>query len=276
MNMQEPTTDIMRSHIFRLAGESHRHDGRRLDEIREVRLEPGYVTSAEGSCRARLGRTDVVVGVKMDLGTPYPDSPDVGMLTTNAELLPMASPNFEAGPPSQESIELARVVDRGIRESRCLPMKQLCITPKEKVWMVFIDCHVVDFDGNLFDCTNLAAITALLTAKVPSSKKGLGEDYKLPIQHVPITVTTAKLDRTLVVDPSGDEEGAAGARLTVCADENGDIRAMQKGFRGAMTVDEVRRSVDLSRRLGPVLRAQVEDVAVRAGGMRVTAKAGNQ
>ncbi len=61
------------------------------------------------------------------IGTPFADTPDKGVLSTNAELIPMGSPNFEAGPPDEHSIELARVVDRGIRESEMIDLEKMCI-----------------------------------------------------------------------------------------------------------------------------------------------------
>ena len=42
-----------------------------------------------------------------------------------AELRPVAGRKYEPGPPSPESIELGRVVDRGIRESGCIDMESL-------------------------------------------------------------------------------------------------------------------------------------------------------
>jgi exosome complex component RRP42 len=73
-----------------------------------------------------------MAGIKMDIGEPYPDEPDSGVMTTAAELIPMASPDFESGPPDEESIELARVVDRGIRESKIIDVDKLCVVPSEK------------------------------------------------------------------------------------------------------------------------------------------------
>ena len=90
------------------------------------------------------------------------------------ELIPLASPDFESGPPREKAIELARVVDRGIRESETIDMAKLCITPEEKVWIVFIDVHVLDYDGNLFDACSLAASAALGCTIVPNERHGLG------------------------------------------------------------------------------------------------------
>src|SRR5436189_262759 len=127
-------------------------------------------------------------------------TPNQGVLSTSAELVPLASPTFESGPPSPTAIELARVVDRGIRESKTVNVEKLCITPKEKVWIMFIDIHALDYDGNLFDAASYGALSALSCAKVPASKIGK-EDYPLPLEHWPISVTAAKIGGTIMVDP---------------------------------------------------------------------------
>ncbi|MEM5804572.1 MAG: RNA-binding protein, partial [Candidatus Aenigmatarchaeota archaeon] len=93
-----------------------RLDGRSFDQFREVSIETNVVTSAEGSARVKIGNSLVLAGVKMDVMEPYPDTPDEGNLVVDAELLPIASPDFEPGPPDEHAIEIARVVDRGIRE----------------------------------------------------------------------------------------------------------------------------------------------------------------
>src|SRR2546428_604262 len=148
---EEIVSELMRAHVYRLASAGQRVDGRRLAEPRKVSVARTFVKTAEGSARVQLGNTDVLVGVKMSVGEPYPDTPNTGVLSTSVELIPMASPTFEAGPPRPDAIELARVVDRGIRESKMVNMEKLCITPKEKVWILFIDIHVLAFDGNPFD-----------------------------------------------------------------------------------------------------------------------------
>src|SRR5439155_827010 len=153
-------SELMRAHVYRLASTGQRVDGRVLDEPRKVAIQRSFVKTAEGSARVKLGNTDILVGIKMSVGEPYPDTPNTGVLSTSVELIPMASPTFEAGPPRPDAIELARVVDRGIRESKMVNMERLCITPKEKVWILFIDIHVLDYDGNLFDACSYAAVAS--------------------------------------------------------------------------------------------------------------------
>src|SRR3989454_995237 len=210
--------------------------------------------TASMNCNGTLGNRDTLVGIKMSVGEPSPDTPNTGVLSTSVELIPMASPTFEAGPPRPDSIELARVVDRGIRESKMVNMEKLCITPKEKVWIMFIDIHVLDYDGNLFDACSYGAVAALASVVVPAKGQGLGNDFPLPVEHWPVSVTTAKIKDLLLVDPSLDEERMADARLTVTTDENGDIRAMQKGLSGSFTYEEVKRIIETAQRVGRAIR----------------------
>ncbi len=256
---EEIVSDLMRAHVYRLASTGQRVDGRALDEPRKLSLERTYVKTAEGSARAKLGNTDVLVGIKMSVGEPYPDTPNTGVLSTSVEMVPLASPTFEAGPPRPDAIELARVVDRGIRESKMVNMEKLCITPKEKVWVMFIDIHVLDYDGNLFDACSYGATAALGSTVVPAKTQGLGDDFPLPVEHWPVSVTTAKIKDVLFVDPALDEERMSDARITVTTDENGDIRAMQKGLSGSFTYDEVKRIIETAQRVGrgirPLLRS---------------------
>ncbi len=251
---EEVVSELMRAHVYRLASTGQRVDGRALDEPRKVTIERAFVGTAEGSARVKLGNTDVLVGIKMSVGEPYPDTPNTGVLSTSVELIPMASPTFEAGPPRPDAIELARVVDRGIRESKMVNIEKLCITPKEKVWVMFIDIHVLDYDGNLFDACSYGAVAALATTTVPAKAMGQGEDFPLPVEHWPVSVTTSKIKDILLVDPSLDEERMADARLTVTTDENGDIRAMQKGLSGSFSYDEVKRIIETAQRVGRTIR----------------------
>ena len=270
------TPSIKRDYLSKLAEQGKRADGRTFNEFRKIEIETGLISKAEGSARVKIGNTQVVAGIKILIGTPYPDTPDSGVMTTAAELIPMASPDFEAGPPREKAIELARVVDRGIRESKIIEVDKLCLEPGEAIWMVFIDIHIIDFDGNLFDTSSLAALAALhnavipierlrpdlekLQEKFPSVKKYLEEhptDYPLPLQEPPISCTSVKYNNVIMIDPSLDEEEIAEARLTVATDKNGDIRAMQKGLNGSFTVEEIKKVIKASIDNGVKIREEL-------------------
>ncbi|PIZ53690.1 RNA-binding protein, partial [Candidatus Woesearchaeota archaeon CG_4_10_14_0_2_um_filter_33_10] len=124
------------NHILNFLEKGIRFDGRKLDEYRQIKVEKGFSENAEGSARVTIGDTIVFAGVKLSVGEPYPDTPNEGTMMINAELMPLSNPDFEPGPPAIQAIELARVVDRGIRESGTIDTKKLCIKKEEKVWSI--------------------------------------------------------------------------------------------------------------------------------------------
>jgi len=238
-----------------------RFDQRKPEDFRKIVLEKGIIEKAEGSCRVKLGETEVICGVKFDVGEPYPDSPDEGVLMVGAEFSPLASPKFEPGPPDEYAVELARVVDRGIRESKCIDFKKLCITPGEKVMMLFLDIHVINHDGNLMDASSLAAIGALTDAKVPAyDKKNESLDKSkmkpLKLNCKPIEITVAKLNSHLILDPSLREEEEVVARLTV-ASVNDKLCALQKGGSGSFTEEELLKAISMAVKKAKELRKLV-------------------
>ena len=251
----EIMSEIKRDHVMELLANGVREDGRKLTDFRNIEVETGVIESADGSAKVRVGNTVVVAGVKIIPGTPFGDTPNLGVLTTGAELIPMAHPMFEPGPPGEDAIELARVVDRGIRESGMVDVEKLCITEGEEVWMCFVDIYVIDHDGNLFDASNLAAVSALRTAMIPNVQYGKAEeDVPLPITCLPISVTECKIGNDLIVDPNFDEEQISSARLTVTTDDNGNFRAMQKGGCGSITLDELSTCLDRAVEKGAEIR----------------------
>lgn len=255
---EDVVSGLIKDYILRLSSEGKRVDGRQMEQIRPITIVKNVINTAEGSAQVNLGDTSVLVGVKTEIGEPFPDMPNSGVLTTSVEMIPMASPTFEPGPPSPTAIELARVVDRGIRESECIDLESLCITPGEKVWILFLDVHVLDYDGNLFDACSIASLAALSCTKIPYSRLDAAkQDEPLVIQSWPVSLTAAKIKDTLFIDPSLEEENIADARLTVILDENGNLRAMQKGIGGSVTLEEIERLIALNSKYGEEIRKKI-------------------
>ncbi len=240
-----------RKHIILYLKNNTRYDGRKKEDYRGIEVEQGIYKSAEGSARVKIGDTEVLVGVKMEVGEPYPDKQDEGTMMVNVELLPMSNPEYEPGPPRIEAIELARVVDRGIRESGAIDTKKLCIKEGELVWTAVIDVVPVNADGNLFDAASLGAMLALKQAKFPKLE-GNKINYKektktsLPLKSNPVSVTVIKIGEHLIVDPLQIEETVLDARLTVAVMEDGKICALQKGGSKPLSDDDIDKMVDLA------------------------------
>ncbi len=252
--------------IKKMAEEGERLDGREIDEYREVELETDYIpTTAQGSAKVSIGETQVIAGISVEVEEPYPDQPEKGSIAVNAELAPMADREFEAGPPGEEGTELARVVDRGIRESEAVNFEKLCIKKGEKVFVIFIDLHILNNDGNLLDASALAAIAALQTGWLPEYDEEADEldhdvEYSdIPMTKEPVMVTGRKIDDQLFWDATRDEEEAQAARLSVTATEKDKIVSMQKGGREEMTHDEIREIMDQAKYQTAKIREELRE-----------------
>src|SRR3989338_2439806 len=249
----------LRNHIIKLFGADRRLDGRKFTDFRPIKLETGVISSAEGSAIVILGKTDVIVGIKTEVMGPFPDTPNEGGIMVGAELLPLSSPDFELGPPGIQAIEMARVVDRGIRESKAINFKKLCIKEGEKVWMLVIDICSINDSGNLLDASALAAVAALKDMRFPkyeNNKLDYKEktDKKLYLKDLPITVTVIKIGDKLIVDPDLDEEKVIDARLSVASLSDGTLCALQKGGDYPLTSEDIDRMVHIALEKAKELR----------------------
>lgn len=250
--------NVSREYMIKLLDKGRRIDGRRFDEIRNVEISYDVSKHAEGAARVKMGNTEVLVGIKLEVGEPFPDKLDEGTIIVGAEMLPLSSAEFESGPPSIQSIELARVVDRAIRESNAIDLKKLCITEGEKIWMVLIDIYTINDDGNLQDASALAALAALKQAKIPEYKDKK-VDYskrtgKLPIVSLPVECSVIRIKDKLLSDPCFSEERMMDARLTFGITQDDEICAMQKGGKGTLSFDDVDRMIEVSLKNSEKLR----------------------
>lgn len=261
--MSSLITKVRLKQIEQLLEKGKRLDERGLLDTREIKIEQGLIEKAEGSARVLLGKTEVLVGVKVETGEPFTDTPNEGVQTVNAELVPLASPNFEPGPPDENSIELARVVDRGIRESKAIDTEKLCIQPGKQVFVVFIDVYVLNHDGNLIDASAMAAMAALMNTKMPNYEIKDGElkikqGYTpLPLRSHPITVTVGKINNFLIVDPWLEEEQVMDSRITFALNDAGNICAIQKGGSGYFTPQQILDAMKIAQEKAVELRKKL-------------------
>ncbi|MCL2550007.1 MAG: exosome complex protein Rrp42 [Methanimicrococcus sp.] len=250
----EVLSALKRDFIHNLIVEGKRADGRGFLEMRDISVRTNVIDKAEGSAYVKYGETKVLIGIKLQKGTPFPDSPAEGIIMTGMELNPLASPDFEAGPPREEAIEMSRIVDRGIRESHSIELGKLCIREGELVWMVFIDISVINDAGNLVDASCLGSIAALMTAVIPEDAANAFPSMPMPMQNTPVGVTVVSIDNNLFLDPTLDEENLCDTKLTVITDKDGALSGMQKSGCDSLTPEAVVKMVNLARDRAAELR----------------------
>ena len=256
--------EIDRERISTLLREGKRVDGRGFDDIRPIKLTQDVISKAEGSSEAWLGKSRVLAGIKIQVGKPFPDTPDEGVVITSAELFPIASPEFELGPPGEQAIELARVVDRGIRHSSAIQRSSLCIKSGEHVYLVMLDLYILADHGNLIDVASMAAVGALMNTKLPKvnvtedgSAELLEETFPLEMGSPPLTVTFAKIDGTLVADPTLEEENVMDGRISIAIDGDDTISSMQKSGEVPFTYQEVIDAIERASKIVKKMRKQL-------------------
>jgi exosome complex component RRP42 len=254
---------LKRKKIEEVVKTGKRMDGRDLLQYRDWQIRTGFLEKSEGSAEVKLGKTHVVVGVKAGIGTPFEDSPDEGVMMVNAEFTPIAHPTWEPGPPPDAAIELARVVDRGLRAAEVLSMGDLGLVSGEKVQMVFVDLYILNYDGNLIDACSAGALAALSTAEIPEFTVSKGEitqkdkKKKLELRAHPIAATVVKIGDEFIVDATADEEEVMDGRITITLDENGNINAIQKMGAIGLSVDEIKKCINIASEKAAEIRAKV-------------------
>lgn len=217
-----------------------RVDGRGPLDYRKLNIKFGR---DDGSAEIQLGETRVMSFVTAQLVQPYKDRPNEGTLSIFTEFSPMADPSFEPGRPGESAVELGRIIDRGLRESRAIDTESLCILSAKLVWAIRIDIHILDNAGNLVDAANIAALASLKTFRRPECSLG-GEDGQqvvvhppevreplpLIIHHLPVAVTFGFFsnENLVVLDPTYHEEAVMTGRMTATLNANGDVCAIQK------------------------------------------------
>jgi exosome complex component RRP42 len=265
MNIKRVISTIEKNYILSNLKKGERIDGRDLWQHRDWNVKSNVIASAEGSAEVSLGKTKVITGVKYDVGAPFPDLPNEGVCTFMAELLPLASPLFERGPPSEQAIELARVVDRGIRHADCVQTKKLCIKEKKAVYIIFVDIYVINYSGNLIDAAGISSLTALISSKIPEGKwendevvwtgKYLTGDTL--VNELPIVSTYGKIGDIIFSDPSLPEELVCDGKISISVTKD-KITSIQKSGFATFTIEEVEMLTKKSMEFGKKTRKDLD------------------
>ncbi|MFX1235390.1 MAG: exosome complex protein Rrp42 [Promethearchaeota archaeon] len=260
MNVRRVISTIERNYIINNLKNEQRIDGRGLWDYREWKIKHDFIDSAEGSADVSLGDTRIITGLKYEIGEPFPDIPNEGVCTIMAELLPLASPLFERGPPDEQSIELARVVDRGIRHADCIQTKKLCLKENEAVYILFVDLYVINYSGNLIDAGGISALTALISSHIPEGKwvddhvewTGKYITGETIVKELPIVLTFGKIDDIIFLDPNLPEELICDGRISIAVTKD-KITSIQKSGSSTFSIDEIRmlskKALDLGKKM---------------------------
>ncbi|XP_066487886.1 exosome complex component RRP45 [Tiliqua scincoides] len=247
---ETPLSNCEKRFLLRAIEERKRLDGRQCYDYRNIRISFG---SDHGCCIVELGKTRVLGQVSCELVAPKPNRATEGILFFNLELSPMASPAFEPGRQSELLIKLNRLLERCLRNSKCIDTESLCVVAGEKVWQIRVDLHLLNHNGNIIDAASIAAIAALCHFRRPDVSVQ-GEEVMLytpeerdpvplSIHHMPICVSFAFFQEGtyLLVDPSEQEERVMDGLLVIAMNKHREICTIQSSGGIMLLKDQVLR-----------------------------------
>ncbi|KNZ72693.1 Exosome complex exonuclease RRP43 [Termitomyces sp. J132] len=258
-----------RIYLERFIAENFRPDGRAPDAWRDVNLNVGSISTADGSSLVRLGNTTVVCGVKAEIAEPELDREGEGFLVPNLDLPAMCSPKFKPGPPTEEAQVLSDRLNEVLITSGILPLDSLCIHHGKSVWVLYVDATCINYDGNVFDATLLAMIAALKNTQLPKAtydeetgRTICTRKSKVPLQiaRTPIAMSFGVFNSTtLLADPTSFEEPLLDTTVSVILDaDSGDlISAIQLGIDTTPSQGLLQTCMAAAAKRRPVLSGRV-------------------
>ncbi|XP_001503169.1 exosome complex component RRP45 [Equus quagga] len=233
---ETPLSNCERRFLLRAIEEKKRLDGRQTYDYRNIKISFG---TDYGCCVVELGKTRVLGQVSCELVSPKLNRATEGILFFNLELSQMAAPAFEPGRQSDLLVKLNRLLERCLRNSKCIDTESLCVVAGEKVWQIRVDLHLLNHDGNIIDAASIAAIVALCHFRRPDvSVQGdevtlytpeERDPVPLSIHHMPICVSFAFFQQGtyLLVDPNEREERVMDGLLVLAMNKHREICTIQ-------------------------------------------------
>jgi ribonuclease PH len=156
-----------------------RPDGRRADQLRRVRITPGFNRWAEGSVLVEFGETKVICTASLENKVPpFLEGRGQGWLTAEYAMLPRSTHTRSGRNPGGRGQEIQRLIGRALRAA--IDLKKL--GPRQ----ITIDCDVIQADGG----TRTAAVTggwvalALALGRMGKGEVGPGEILRLAVAAV--------------------------------------------------------------------------------------------
>ncbi len=200
-----------------------RFDGRAVDEIRSVRITPGFLKHAEGSALIELGETKVICAVSVEDRVPaFLKGKGSGWITAEYAMLPRSTNtrtrrDSAEGKVSGRSQEIQRLIGRSLRAVANLE------TLGERTFTV--DCDVLQADGG----TRTASITGAYVALVHAIQtlKSRGEKLESPFKGMVAATSVGIVDGVRLLDLCYDEDSRAEVDFNIVMNDAGNFIEVQ-------------------------------------------------
>ncbi|XP_062846351.1 exosome complex component RRP42 [Trichomycterus rosablanca] len=251
-----------------------RVDGRGCEDYRHMEIETDVVSNTDGSAKVSLGQTDVLVGIKAEIGRPRPMVPDEGYLEFFVDCSANATPEFEGRGGEELGVELSNTLYKVFNNRHSLDLKSLCICSGEHCWVLYVDVLLLQCDGNLFDAMSIAIKAALFNTRIPKvhiseNEEGgkeieLSDDpydcMRLNVENVPCIVTLCKIGHRHVVDATLQEKTCSVASLLISVTHKGMVTCARKLGGGSLDPESIFEMTETGKRVGKALHAPLMEL----------------
>lgn len=233
-----------------------RSDGRAPDELRAVKITPGYLPYAEGSVLIEMGQTRVICSASIeDRVPPFLRNTGQGWVTAEYAMLPRSTQQriqreTGRGGPSGRTHEIQRLIGRSLRA--VADMKIL----GERT--ITLDCDVLQADGG----TRTAAITGSYVALALASRRLLkaGRIARTLVANQVAAISVGLVDNAPLLDLKYDEDSRAAVDMNViCTGDGRFIEVQGTAERQPYTREQMDHLLDLATRgIEHLVRIQLE------------------
>ncbi|XP_069675454.1 exosome complex component RRP42 isoform X1 [Periplaneta americana] len=257
--------------------ENLRCDGRTRLDYRPMEIETDVVSHASGSARLRLANTDILVGVKTEIDTPYPERPREGKMEFFVDCSANATPAFEGRGGEELGTEISNSLATAYQSPEAFDLTSLCILHGQQCWKLYVDILILECGGNLFDAVSLAVKAALHNTRVPKVKAAsmdggsvdlhLSDDpfdcYRLDVSAAPCLVTLCKIGDHCVVDPTAEEETCSNASVVVAVTENSLVTSVFKTGVGSFHPQTLLETLKVGQAIGLDVNKVLKDALLK-------------
>ena len=196
-----------------------RTDGRKLDEIRPLKLEVGVVHNADGSAYIEQGKNKILAALygPREVHPRHLALPDRGILRCRYHMAPFSVDERKSPAPSRRDVEISKVI-RGALE----PAIFLERFPRTSIDL-FIE--VLQADGG----TRSASITAGCVALALALKKMMDEKIigQMPLKFLVSGISVGIVEGEVLLDLDYNEDSKAEIDMNVVETEKGQLVELQ-------------------------------------------------
>jgi ribonuclease PH len=200
-----------------------RLDGRAYNELRPIKIVPGYQSFAEGSALIKLGKTHVLCSVSVEERVPsFLKGSGTGWITAEYAMLPRATVtrtqrDSAVGHVTGRNQEIQRLIGRSLRAAADMAaLGERTLT---------VDCDVIQADGG----TRTAAITGSYVAlyKAMETLQNMGVISSIPLKCAVAATSVGIINNDMMLDLCYDEDSRAGVDFNVVMTSKGEFVEVQ-------------------------------------------------